>query len=61
MTKSQYRLMQDFLPNYYKYILMNPNTYISPILGVYNMTLTREGVSLPMYFMIKRNVRNFDL
>ena len=53
--------MQDFLPDYYKYILMNPNTHLSPILGVFSMNLSRNGLSLPIYFTIQRNITEFDL
>jgi len=44
MNKAGYKLMQDFLPDYFRYLLMNPNTHLSPILGVFNMNLNRNGV-----------------
>lgn len=52
MSKAGYKLMQDFLPDYYRYILMNPNTHLSPCLGVFNMNIMKEGNTLPIYFTI---------
>ena len=53
--------MQQFLPEYYKYLLMNPQTHLIPILGVYSLTVTKNGDSLPFFFLIQRHVRSFDL
>lgn len=41
ISKASYKEMQEFIPDYYKHILMNPHTKITPILGVYNMKLKR--------------------
>lgn len=40
VNKGSYKLIQKFLPDYYKYLLMNPNTHISPILGVFTLKMT---------------------
>lgn len=40
---------------------MNPNTHITPLLGVFMMKLNRDTSSLPIYFILQRNVRNFDM
>jgi hypothetical protein len=53
--------MLKFLPEYYKYILMNPHTHLIPILGVYQLTITQNKNSLPIYFLIQRHIRSFDL
>jgi hypothetical protein len=50
--KKSYKRMIKFLPEYYKYILMNPNTHLIPILGVYQLTITQNKNSLPIYFLI---------
>ncbi|CDW83708.1 phosphatidylinositol-4-phosphate 5-kinase [Stylonychia lemnae] len=60
INKAGYKLMQDFLPDYFRYTLMNPSTHLSPILGVFNMNLTKNGVQLPIYFTIQRNIQEFD-
>ncbi len=39
---------------------MNPDTNISPMLGAFSMKLRREGDSLPVYFMIQKNVNESD-
>ena len=44
--------MQQFLPEYYKFLLMNPNTHITPILGVYTLTITKNGNTLPVHFVL---------
>ena len=40
---------------------MNPNTHISPILGVYTLTISKNGNTLPVYFVLQRHIRSFDL
>ena len=52
--------MQEFIPNYYRYMLMNPNTYITPILGVYTLNIIKHGNTLPVYFFLQRNVMTVD-
>ncbi len=42
-------------------MLMNPQTHLIPILGVYSLTVTRNGNSLPVFFLIQRHIRSFDL
>ena len=60
INKSRYRLIQEFLPDYYRYQLMNPNTYITPILGVYTLLIKKGGNSLPIYFVLQRNIQGYD-
>ena len=52
--------MQDFLPDYFRYIIMNPTTHLSPILGAFSMNLIKGDDKLPIYFTIQRNVNHFD-
>jgi hypothetical protein len=61
VNKGSYKLIQSFLSEYYKYLLMNPNTHISPILGVYTLTISKNGNTLPVYFVLQRHIRSFDL
>ena len=62
INKASYKLIQSFLPEYYKYLLMNPNTHLIPILGVYTLTIHKGNNSaLPLYFVIQRHIRSFDL
>lgn len=61
INKASYKLIQNFLPDYYKYLLMNPNTHISPILGAFKLTIIKKGEVLPVYFVILRHIRSFDL
>ena len=62
INKASYKLIQSFLPEYYKYLLMNPNTHLIPILGVYTLTIQKGNNSaLPLYFVIQRHIRSFDL
>ena len=39
ITKPEYEIIQGMLQDYYSYLLMNPNTYLSPILGVYKLKI----------------------
>jgi hypothetical protein len=39
---------------------MNPNTKITPILGVYSMKLNRDGEQMTLNFILKININDFD-
>lgn len=39
---------------------MNPNTYLVPILGIYGVELTKNGQAMPVYFVMMRNVQEFN-
>lgn len=39
---------------------MNPNTKITPILGIYSMKLNRNGESMTIHFALQRNIQDFD-
>lgn len=60
ITKPEYEIIQDFLPDYYCYLLMNPNTYLCPILGVYKLKLQKNNQVPPIIFILMRNVLNMD-
>jgi hypothetical protein len=60
MTKAGYKLMQDFLPDYYRYLLMNPNTHLSPILGAFSINLIKDENTLPVFFTIQKYVNDYD-
>jgi hypothetical protein len=42
---------------------MNPHTHLIPILGAYQLTITntKKGQVFPVYFVIQRHIRSFDL
>lgn len=40
---------------------MNPATYLTPILGAYQLNIQRNGSSLPVYFILQRNIQDFDI
>ena len=60
ITKPEYEIIKDWLPEYYSYILMNPNTYLSPILGVYKLKLQESDAVPPISFILMRNVLDLD-
>lgn len=60
ITKPEYEIIQGFLDDYYSYFLMNPNTYLNPILGVYKMKLQKSSQVPPISFILMRNVLNID-
>ena len=56
ITNHSYKALQDLLPKYFKHILMNPTTLITPILGAYMMKLNRDGIIIPIYFILQRAI-----
>lgn len=60
ITKPEYELIQNFLSDYYCYLLMNPNTYLNPIIGVYKLKLQKSSQVPPITFILMRNVLNID-
>ncbi|CAI2376364.1 unnamed protein product [Moneuplotes crassus] len=60
ITKGEYEIIQNFLSDYYCYLLMNPNTYLCPILGVYKLRLQKTKQVPPITFILMRNVLNLD-
>lgn len=60
ITKPEYDLIQSILIDYYCYLLMNPNTYLNPILGVYKLKLQKNNQVPPITFILMRNVLNID-
>ncbi|CDW74551.1 phosphatidylinositol-4-phosphate 5-kinase [Stylonychia lemnae] len=59
ISKASYKQLQEFIPDYYKHTLMNPNTKISPILGVYSMKLNRNNESMTIHFILQRSIQDF--
>ena len=60
ITKPELLIIQNFLPTYYQYLLMNPNTYLCPILGVYQLKLQQAESIPPISFILMRNVLDID-
>jgi hypothetical protein len=60
ITNASYKVIQEFIPDYYRHILMNPHTILTPILGVYMMKINRDGATIPLYFILQRSIQEFD-
>lgn len=60
ITKPEYDLIKNFLNDYYCFLLMNPNTYLCPVLGVYKLKLQQNNQVPPISFILMRNVLNID-
>ena len=60
ITIPEYEIIQRFLIDYYKYLLLNPNTYLCPVLGVYKLKLQQSSQVPPITFLMMRNVLNID-
>jgi len=61
ITKPEYEIIQNFISDYYCYLLMNPNTYLCPILGVYKIKFNKNSSAPPIAFILMRNVLNIDV
>lgn len=55
ITIPEYNTLKTFLPEYYSHLLMNPNTYLVPILGAYKMKLQKSSDVTPIAFIIMRD------
>ena len=60
ITKPEYEIIKDTMSDYYCYQLMNPHTYLSPILGVYKLKLQENESVAPICFMLMKNVLPID-
>lgn len=60
INKAEHTIMQGFIADYFKYILMNPNTYLVPLLGVFTVEISKNGQIMPIHFIIMKNIKNFD-
>jgi hypothetical protein len=48
------------VPDYFKYILMNPNTYLVPLLGVFTVEIYKNDQTMPIHFVIMKNMKGYD-
>lgn len=55
ITIPEYNIMKKFLPDYYCHLLMNSNSYLVPILGVYKMRLHKNNDAASIVFMLMRD------
>lgn len=55
ISAQEYISIKNFLPNYYCYLLMNPSSYLLPILGVFKMKLHKNSSIAPITFIIMRD------
>lgn len=60
ITKPEFEIIKSFLPDYYSYILMNPNSCLSPILGVFKLKTAESDSVPPICFILMRNVLDLD-
>lgn len=60
ITKPEFDIIKSFLPDYYSYILMNPNSCLSPILGVFKLKTAESDAVPPICFILMRNVLDLD-
>ena len=60
ITKPEYEIIKNVLEDYYSYLLMNPNTYLCPILGVYRLKTQPNSQSSPITILLMRDVLNID-
>lgn len=64
ITIPEYNIIKSFLPEYYSHLLMNPNTYLVPILGAYKLRLQKSKDAAPIAFILMRDaldIRRSDL
>lgn len=55
ITKSEYGIIKNFLPKYYCHLLMNPSTYLVPILGVFKLKLQKSENVAPITFILMKD------
>lgn len=56
MTPGEYEVMKAFTEPFYKHLLLNPDTLIAPILGIYKLQLKDDDSIDPIYFMLMKSV-----
>ena len=56
----EYNIIKEFLPQYYCHLLMNPNTYLVPILGAYKLKLLENEDITPIAFVLMRDVLDIN-
>jgi len=59
ITIPEYNTIKKFMPQYYSHLLMNPNSLLVPILGVYKMKMQKTSELAPIAFILMRD--NLDL
>ena len=60
ILKQEYDIIKSFLPDYYAYLLMNPSSNLSPILGIFKLKTVEDESITPICFMLMRNVLDID-
>ena len=56
MTPGEYQVMKDFTGPFYKHLILNPDTLICPIVGIYKLSLRDDDSIDPIYFMVMKSV-----
>ena len=63
ISRVSYKKMMEFIPSYFRNIMMSPNSLIAPILGVFQLrvfNLEQKTFQFPIYFILKKSVENFS-
>ena len=55
ITIPEYGIIKKFLPKYYGHLLMHPNSFLVPILGVYKLKLHKSDDVAPIAFILMRD------
>ena len=48
INKAEYNILLGMIADYYRYILMNPNTFLVPILGVFTVEINKNNNPIPI-------------
>lgn len=60
INKAEYQNLQKFVPDYYRHCLMNPNTLLAAILGIFILEITRDSETIPIHLIMMRDVQDND-
>ena len=55
ITIPEYGIIKNFLSKYYCHLLMHPNSFLVPILGVYKLKLQKSNDIAPIAFILMRD------
>lgn len=56
LNKAEYQNFEGLISDYYKHVLMNPNTLLAPVLGIYVLEITLNSETIPLYLIMMRDV-----
>lgn len=56
ITPGEYEVLKNFTGNFYRHLLLHPDSLISPIIGVYTLSLAEDDSIEPISFMLMKSV-----